>query len=285
MNQIVHLNGRFLPIEQAFVPVLDRGFIFGDGVYEVIPVYSRHPFRLHEHLNRLDHSLHAIRLHNPHTPDEWEAIINALITQNTLQDQSVYLQVTRGAAPRDHAFPAHATPTVFMMCNPLITPPSEQITEGVAAISTRDIRWDRCNIKATSLLANVLLKQMAVDAQADEVILFRDDILTEGASSNIFAVENGVLLAPPKDQHMLPGITYDLILEFAAAHQIPLSIDHFSESRIRAADELWMTSSTKEILAIVTLDGKPIGNGRTGPMFQYMYQLYQAYKNETMRHG
>lgn len=285
MSQIVYLNGKFLPIEEAYVPVLDRGFIFGDGVYEVIPVYSKHPFRLREHLIRLTHSLAGLRLENPHTLDEWEALVLSLIDQNDAEDQSIYLQVTRGPAPRDHAFPKHSVPTVFMMSNPLITPSAEQVQHGVSAISTNDIRWDRCDIKAIALLPNVLLRQMAVDVGSVETILFRDGILTEGAASNIFAVENGVILGPPKDKHMLPGITYDLVIEMAEANQIPVEIGYFDEARIREADELWITSSTKEILAIVTLDGQPIGNGKPGPIFHRMYQLYQDYKNEVMRHG
>jgi D-alanine transaminase len=285
MSQTVYLNGKFLPIEEAYVPVLDRGFIFGDGVYEVIPVYSKHPFRLREHLTRLTHSLAGLRLENPHSLDEWAALTTSLIAQNEAEDQSVYLQVTRGPAPRDHAFPKHSVPTVFMMSNPLITPPAEQIAQGVSAISSNDIRWDRCDLKAIALLANVLLRQMAVDVGSVETILFRDGILTEGAASNIFAVENGVILGPPKDQHMLPGITYDLVIEMAAANHMPMDIGYFDEARIRKADELWITSSTKEILAIVTLDGKPIGNGKPGPIFRRMYQLYQDYKNEVMRHG
>ncbi len=285
MNQIVYLNGKFLPVEEAYVPVLDRGFIFGDGVYEVVPVYSKRPFRLREHLTRLERSLAAVRLENPHTLDEWEALISALIEKNIPEDQSVYLQVTRGAAPRDHAFPKHSAPTVFMMSNELITPTAVQVQNGVSAISANDIRWDRCDIKAIALLPNVLLRQMAVDAGAAETILFRDGILTEGAASNIFAVENGVILSPPKDRHMLPGITYDVVIEMAEANNIPVEIGYFEEARIRKADELWITSSTKEILAIVSLDGKQLGNGKPGPIFQRMHQLYQDYKNEVMRHG
>lgn len=283
MSQIVYLNGQFLPIEQAHVSVLDRGFIFGDGVYEVIPVYSRHAFRLREHLSRLEHSLAGLRLANPYSPDEWEKLLHELITRNASEDQSLYLQITRGVAPRDHAFPENTAPTVFMMSNPLTTPSSEQCEKGVAAISASDIRWDRCDIKATALLANVLLRQLAVDAGAAETVLFRDGILTEGSASNIFAVEKGVILAPPKDNHVLPGITYDVVLELAAAHDIPVNIGYFDEARIRAADELWITSSTKELLAIITLDGKPIADGKPGPMFRRMYGWYQDYKKHVMR--
>ena len=283
MGQIVYLNGRFLPMEQAYVPVLDRGFIFGDGVYEVIPVYSRHAFRLREHLLRLEQSLAGLRLANPYSLEQWVNLVLTLIERNDAEDQSIYLHVTRGAAPRDHAFPKNTAPTIFMMSNPLVTPPKEQVENGVAAVSAVDIRWDRCDIKAIALLPNVLLRQMAVDVGAVETVLFRDGILTEGAASNIFAVEKGVILAPPKDKHMLPGITYDLILELAVAHDIAVAIGYFAEARIRAADELWITSSTKEILAIVTLDGKPVANGKPGPIFHRMYGLYQDYKNHVMR--
>lgn len=283
MSQIVYLNGKFLPIEQACVPVLDRGFIFGDGVYEVIPVYSRHAFRLCEHLSRLQHSLAGLRITNPYSMDEWDQLIHELIAKNDMEDQSVYLHITRGVAPRDHAFPKDATPTVFMMSNPLVTPSKQQCETGVSAVSAVDIRWDRCDIKAIALLPNVLLRQMAVDVGAAETILFRDGILTEGSVSNIFAVEKGVILAPPKDKHMLPGITYDLVLELAEANNIPFNIAYFDEACIRAADELWITSSTKEILAITSLDGKPVGKGKPGPLFHRMYGLYQGYKKQVMR--
>lgn len=283
MSQTVYLNGKFLPIEQAFVPVLDRGFIFGDGIYEVIPVYSRHPFRLGEHLTRLQHSLDAIRLENPHSDEEWANLTRELIAQNDPEDQYVYLHVTRGVAKRDHAFPKDVAPTVFMMSNPLITAPRELYESGVSAVSAVDNRWDRCDIKAISLLPNVLLRQLAIDADATETVMFRDGILTEGSASNIFATEKGVILAPPKDNHMLPGITYDLVLELAATNDIPVQIGKFDQSRIRQADELWLTSSTKEVLAITTLDGKAIGDGKPGPLFRRMHALYQDYKARVMR--
>ena len=285
MTQTVYLNGKFLPIEQAFVPVLDRGFIFGDGVYEVIPVYSRHPFRLDEHLRRLQNSLDSIRLANPHSSEEWSRLIRELIRLSDNDDQSVYLHITRGVAKRDHPFPAGVAPTVFMMSNPLSTPSAALVEHGVAAISAVDNRWSGCNIKAISLLPNVLLRQLAVDAGVNETVLFRDGILTEGTASNIFAVEQGVILAPPKDHHMLPGITYDLLLELAAAHGIPVQIGKFDEDRIRAADELWLSSSTREVLAITTLDGHAVGSGEPGPLFRKMHGLYQDYKNNVMRNG
>ncbi len=283
MSQTVFLNGAFLPIEQASVPVLDRGFIFGDGVYELIPVYSRHPFRLDEHLQRLQHSLDGIRLPNPYTYEEWTRLIRELIRVEPHDDQSIYLHITRGVAKRDHPFPAGVTPTVFMMSNPLTTPPVQLVEQGVDAISAEDNRWGRCDIKAISLLPNILLRQLAVDAGVNETILFRDGILTEGTATNVFAVENGVILAPPKDHHMLPGITYDLVLELAHANGIPVEIGKFDLERIRKADELWLCSSTREVLAITRLDGQPIGNGQPGPLFRNMYALYQDYKNRIMR--
>jgi D-alanine transaminase len=283
MSQIVYLNGKFLPIDQAFVPVLDRGFIFGDGVYEVIPVYSRHPFRLDEHLRRLQNSLDGIRLPNPHAGDAWAKLIRELVAQNEGEDQYVYLHITRGVAKRDHAFPKDVPATVFMMSSPLTTPPREQCETGVSAVSAVDNRWDRCDIKAIALLPNVLLRQMAVDAGAVETLLFRNGVLTEGAASNIFVVEQGVIIAPPKDNHMLPGITYDLVLELAAANGIPLEVCKPAEARVRGADELWLTSSTKEVLPITVLDGKPVGSGRPGPLFWKMHALYQEYKTRVMR--
>ncbi len=271
-------------MEQATVPVLDRGFIFGDGVYEVIPVYSRKPFRLSEHLSRLQHSLDGIRLQNPHTEAEWADLIERIIELNEGEDQYLYLHITRGVAKRDHAFPRAATPTVFMMSNPLLTPPGELLVSGVPAITARDNRWGRCDIKAISLLPNILLRQLAVDEQATETILLRDGLLTEGAASNIFVVKDNLLLTPPKDHRILPGITYDVVLELAKAHGVPHAVRDVSESELRTAQEIMLTSSTKEVLPITRLDGQPVGNnGAPGPVFHQLNQLYQAYKQEVMR--
>jgi D-alanine transaminase len=280
---MIYLNGEFMPLEMARVPVLDRGFIFGDGVYEVIPVYSRHPFRLAEHLRRLQDSLDGIRLANPHTDAEWVALIRELIARNPDEDQYVYLHVTRGVAKRDHAFPKGVKPTVFMMSNPLTTPPRELLDTGVAAVSANDNRWLRCDIKAISLLPNVLLRQIAVDAGATETLLLREGFLTEGAASNIFAVRGGLLLAPPKNNLMLPGITYDVMLELAAANGIAHEVRDVSEFEVRTAGELWLTSSTKEVLAITALDGRPVGDGKPGPLFRKMHAYYQEYKETVMR--
>ena len=281
----VYLNGAFMPIEEAKVPVLDRGFIFGDGVYEVIPVYSRRAFRMEEHLRRLQHSLDGIRLPNPHSTAEWSAILGELIARNTPDDQYLYLHITRGVAKRDHAFPnPPVPPTVFAMSNPLVHPPAALLASGVCAVTAQDNRWLRCDIKAISLLPNVLLRQAAVDAGCAETVMIRDDaFLTEGAASNIFVVKNGVLLAPPKDHLMLPGITYDVVLELAAAHGIPHQVRKVMKEELAAADELLLTSSTREVLAITTLDGKPVGAGKPGPMFERLYALYQTFKQEVMR--
>ena len=215
MSDTVYLNGAFMPLEDARIPVLDRGFIFGDGVYEVVPAYSRTPFRMAEHLHRLQHSLDGIRLANPLSDAKWTQLMNELVARNAASagdDQSIYLQVTRGVAKRDHAFPKDMKQTVFMMASPLTTPPQAQINHGVGAITASDFRWLKCDVKSVSLLGNCLLRQMAVDAGAVETILFRDGKLTEASASNVFVVKDGVLLAPPKNHLVLPGITYDVVL-------------------------------------------------------------------------
>lgn len=276
--QIVYLNGKFLPIDEARVPVLDRGFIFGDGVYEVIPAYARQPFELDGHLERLEASMAGIGLTNPHSRAEWAKLVSEVIAKNEPQNQAVYLQVTRGVAPRDHPFPKGVAPTVFMMAGPLKPVPAEQIENGVAAVSLVDNRWLRCNLKTTSLLANVLLRQAAVEAGAAECVLFRDGFLTEGSASNIFAVKAGKVLAPPKSNLILPGITYDVILDLAREGGVPVDVRPIPEDEARGADELWLSSSSKEVLAITTLDGKPVGNGRPGPIFKRVHALFQARK-------
>ncbi|BBJ00263.1 cytochrome c550 [Ferrigenium kumadai] len=281
----IYLNGEFMPIAEAKVSVLDRGFIFGDGVYEVIPVYSRKAFRLPEHLRRLQHSLDGIKLPNPHSEAEWTHIVEEIIARNEGEDQYLYLHITRGAAKRDHAFPnPPVPPTVFAMTSPLPAPPAELLASGVCCVTAEDNRWLRCDIKSISLLPNVLLRQMAVEAGCAETILIRDnEFMTEGAASNIFVVKNGKLLAPPKDNLMLPGITYDVILEIAAANGIPCEVRRVMKEEVFAADELLLTSSTKEVLAITHVDGKPVGTGKPGAMFARLYQLYQDFKRDVMR--
>ena len=282
---MVFLNGKFLPIEEARVPVLDRGFIFGDGVYELVPVYSRVPFRLEEHLTRLERSLAGTRIRNPYSRAEWREIIAQLVAKQSYEDQGVYFQVTRGVARRDHAFPQDAAPTVFIMSNPLVNPPREAVERGGEAVSAQDNRWHRCDIKSISLLGNVLLRQLSADAGAAETILFRDGMLTEAAACNVFIVRGGVIQGPPKSNLILPGITYDVVLELAQAAQIPVEIRDLSEAETRAAHEIWVTSSSKEVLAIVKFDGNVVGDGRPGPVFRRMHQLYQEFKQKVMRAG
>jgi D-alanine transaminase len=282
---MVYLDGQFLPLEEARVPVLDRGFIFGDGIYELIPVYARSPFRLAQHLARMQDSLDGIRLANPYSNEQWKTLIGELIARNPGEDLSLYLHVTRGVAPRDHAFPQGVAPTVFMMANPLLPPEAGLVRDGVAAVTASDNRWLRCDIKAISLLPNVLLRQLAVDAGAAETLLLRDGFLSEGAASNIFVVRDDILLAPPKSALMLPGVTYDVVLELAAANGIAHRVREISEFELRSAQEIWLTSSSKEVLAITTLDGSPVGTGKPGPLFARMHALYQAFKHDVMRGG
>jgi D-alanine transaminase len=283
MSDIVYLNGAFMPIEDAHVPVLDRGFIFGDGVYEVIPVYSRQPFRLAEHLRRLQYSLDKVRITNPHNEAEWTRLAAELIQRNAGEDQSVYLHITRGVAKRDHAFPKDTKPTVFMMSFPLVTPAPALVESGVACVTARDDRWFNCDIKSISLLGNCLLRQLSADVGATETILFRDGQLTEASSSNVFVVRDGVLLTPPKDHLVLPGITYDVVLEIARSREFQLEVRAVTEAEVRSADEIWVTSSTKEVLAVTTLDGKPVGDGKPGMFFRRMHALYQEFKKDHMR--
>jgi len=282
---MVFLNGKFLPIEQAMVPVLDRGFIFGDGVYELVPVYSRVPFRIDEHLRRLERSLAEVRIRNPYTAAQWKEIIARLIGEQAFDDQGVYLQVTRGVAKRDHAFPKDVEPTVFIMSNPLVSPPRELVEKGAAAVSAADYRWLRCDIKSISLIGNCLLRQVSADAGAAETIMFRDGMLTEASASNVFIVKGGTIRSPAKSRLILPGITYDVVVELAQAAGMPVEFAEISEAEVRAADEVWITSSSKEVLAITELDGKPVGDGRPGPAFRRMHQLYQEFKQRVMRAG
>jgi D-alanine transaminase len=282
---MVFLNGSFLPIEDAKVPVLDRGFIFGDGVYELVPVYCRVPFRLDEHLARLERSLGEVRIRNPYSRAQWREFIFRLIDAQAFDDQGIYLQVTRGVAKRDHAFPKNAEPTVFMMSNPLVNPPAEQVQKGAIAVSATDNRWLRCDIKSISLIGNCLLRQLSAEVGGAETILFRDGKLTEASASNVFIVKQGVIVSPAKDNLILPGITYDVIAELARANGLPLEFRDVTEAEVRAADEVWVTSSSKEVLAIVELDGRNIAEGKPGPLFRRMHQLYQEFKQKVMRSG
>ena len=283
-----YLNGQFLPLADARISPLDRGFLFADGGYEFIPVYSRHPFRIDEHLRRLQATLDGIKLPNPHSVEAWKKIILRIIAETKFEDQSIYIQITRGADDkRDMPFPQDVLPTVFVFSSPLLSPSLAQRESGVAAITADDIRWGRCDLKSLALLANVLLRQQAIEADCVETVMLRDGFLTEGTASNIFCVRQGVILAPPKDRHMLPGITYDVVLELAARHGAAHAVRPISEAELRSADELWMTSSTKEVLAITTLDGQAVGHGEScgkpGPITRQMHAWYSAFRDDVMR--
>ena len=281
----VYLNGEFLPLNEAKISVLDRGFLFGDAVYEVIPAYGGRLFRLEQHLQRLDNSLSEVRIKPPLSHDEWRGILEKLLPESNGQDQSVYLQVSRGSADkRDHVIPPGIVPTIFAMTTPISAPDPEKARKGITAITLDDIRWEHCNIKATTLLANVLLKQQAFDEGATESILIRDGQAIEGAASNLFVISNGLIITPPKSHHLLPGITRDLVLELAADAGLPYAEASIGIMDLEAADEIWMTSSTREIMAVTTLNGKTVGTGEPGPIWQHMTQLYQACK-ERLRLG
>jgi len=279
VEQLVYLDGQFLPKSDAKISVMDRGFLFGDGVYEVIPVYGGRLFRFRHHLERLERSLSSVRIANPYSLEEWQAILDRLVAQLPDTDQGVYLQVTRGAAPkRDHAIPPDIRPTVFAMSNP-IEPLSPQAREqGVAAITIEDIRWSYCQIKAVTLLANVLLRQIAAEAGAMEAVLIRDGAITEGAASNVFVVLEGRLFTPPKSDRLLPGITRDLVLELAREAEIPCAEQEIRAEALSSADEIWLTSSTKEVVPVTRIDGCAVGTGRPGPIWMRMAELYREYK-------
>jgi D-alanine transaminase len=272
-------------MEEARIPVLDRGFIFGDGVYEVIPAYSGYPFRMAQHLTRLQRSLDAIKLENPLTTVQWGRLVRRMIALNEGKDQAVYLQVTRGVARRDHAFPAKATPTIFMMSNPMTVPPRSLVNRGCACVTATDNRWLRCDIKSTSLLGNVLMRQRAADAGCLETIMFRDGYLSEASSSNVLVVHGRTVAAPPNNHLVLPGTTNDVVIELVRKARIPLALREIAADEVRTADEIWLTSATKEVLAVTRLDGKPVGTGKPGPVFKRVYRLYQDYKRTVMRRG
>lgn len=283
---LCYLNGEYLPLQAARISPMDRGFLFGEGAYEVVPVYSRRPFRLAEHLRRFQRTLDHLRMDNPLDEAGWGNIVERLALEADSEDQQVYLQVTRGAdVVRDTAFPRDVPPTVFAFSAPLATPSAEVLEHGVAAYSSADIRWLRCDLKVTSLLANCLLRQQALERGGAEIVLFRDGFLTEGGASNVFVVKGGLLLAPPKNHLMLSGITYDVVLELAERHGVPCDVREITEAEVRGADELWMTSSTREVLPITRLDDQPVGDGRPGPLARQMFGWYQHFKRTVMRAG
>ncbi len=280
-DPLVYLNGVMTPISHATVSVLDRGFIFGDGIYEVIPMYRRTLFRAEQHLARLFRSLASIGIDNPHTADEWRALIAQVTAAPADDDQMVYLQVTRGVAKRAHAFPANSTPTVFIMSNPIQLPSATAREQGVACVSMEDKRWLRCEIKSTSLLGNVLAAQNAVEHQATESIQFRDGMLTEASASNVWIARDGVVMGPPKDHLILEGIRYNLIEELCAANGIRFAARRITRAEVFAADEVMLSSASKEILAVRSIDDQLIGNGRPGPLYATLYAAYQTAKAES----
>jgi len=281
-DTLCYLNGEYTPLNQAKVSVLDRGFIFGDGIYEVVPVYGRKLFRFDEHMARLERSLAKVRIANPHTPSEWLALCRKLIATHNALDQLVYLQITRGVALRDHVMPADIAPTVFMMASPMKPPTPEMRRQGVACITARDFRWERGDIKSISLLGNVLARQMSADHGAVETVMFRAGFLTEAAASNVWVVHEGAVLGPPKSEHVLEGIRYELIRELCEEEGIAYNLRPIAEAEVLAADELMLSSATKEVLPVTTLDADPVGHGalrgKPGPIYARLHEAYQRAK-------
>lgn len=277
-DPIVYLNGQLTPLSEAKIPVLDRGFIFGDGVYEVIPMYARKPFRGTHHIARLFRSLATIGIPNPHDQAQWLALIAQVVEANGLEDQMIYIQVTRGVAKRAHAFPKEVTPTVFIMTNTMVLPSAEVRAKGVACVSMEDRRWLNCQIKSTSLLGNVLAAQFAAEHEVTEAIQFRDGFLSEASSSNVWVVKGGKLIAPPKDNLILEGIRYGLIEELCVAQGIAFEARKITAEEVFAADEILLSSASKEVLPVVSIDDKPVGKGVPGPVFAALYAGYQAAK-------
>ncbi len=281
-SKLVYLNGDYLPINEAKISVLDRGFIFGDGVYEVIPAYGAKALRFEHHMQRLQNSLDAVRITNPLTNAQWQEVLDKLISETGPEDQYLYLHITRGVASRDHRFPDETKPTVFVMSSVLQPVEPALLEKGISAVTLDDIRWQHCNIKAIALLPNILLRQQAVDQDAMEAILIRDGDITEGAASNVFIVSDGVIKTPPKGKKLLPGITRDLVVELAKTHNMPVEEVAITEKEFLAADEIWLTSSTKEILPVTRINEQQVGNGKPGAVWRDMYEKYQDYK-ETLR--
>lgn len=281
-STLCYLNGEFLPVDQAKVSVLDRGFIFGDGVYDVAPVYGRKLFRFDAHMARLSRSLASLRLPNPFSRDDWLAHCRTLIEAQAADDQVVYMQVTRGPAPRDHVMPTEPEPTVFMMASAMKPPGAVQLSDGVDCITARDFRWERADIKSVSLLGNVLARQMSFDAGAVETILFRDGLLTEASASNVWVVRGGKVYGPPKSGHVLEGVRYELLRELCEEEGIAFELRPIDEREVRSADELMLSSASKEVLAVTRLDGQAIGQadhvGRPGPVFARLHAAYQRAK-------
>ena len=283
-DTLCHLNGRLLPLRDATVSVLDRGFLFGDGIYEVIPVYGRRLFRFEHHMARLSRSLSKVRIVNPHDHGGWLALARAMVETQTAEDQLVYLQITRGVAPRDHVMPVDIVPTVFAMASVMKPATPEQRHQGVACITARDFRWERGDIKSVSLLGNVLARQISADHGATETVMFRDGWLTEAAASNVWIAHEGALLGPPKSEHVLEGIRYELLEELCDEVGIAFNLRPISEADVRGADEVLLSSATKEVLPVTRLDGEGVGHGalrgKPGPVYARLYEAYQRAKRE-----
>ena len=285
---LCYLNGEYTPLATARVSVLDRGFIFGDGIYEVVPVYGHRVFRFDEHMARLERSLARIRIPNPHTRADWlercRRLIADLADRGGARDQLVYIEVTRGVAPRDHVMPEAIAPTVFLMVQPMKPATPEQRHHGVACVTARDFRWERGDIKSVSLLGNVLARQISADRGAVETILFRDGWLTEASSSNVWVVHEGALLGPPRSEHVLEGIRVDLLAELCAELGIAYNLRPISEADVHAADEVLLSSATKEVLPVTRIDGDAVGHGamrgKPGPVYARLYEAYQRAKVE-----
>lgn len=266
-ESIVYLNGEHVRLGDAKISVLDRGFIFGDGIYEVVPAYKGKPFRMNGHLARLERSLKSIGIKLDWSRGDWEKLVHDMLKRSALDDSMVYIQITRGVAKRDHGFPKNATPTVFCMVSPFKRPGAELREQGLTAVGVPDVRWLHCEIKSVSLLGNVLAKQQAVEAGVDEVLQFRDGNLSEGASCNIWVVKNGVLAAPVRNNLILEGIRYGFLEELAKEAGVPFESRQVSQQEVEQADELMMSSATKEVLPIVTYNGKPVGSGKPGAVY------------------
>jgi D-alanine transaminase len=281
-DTLCYLNGEFTPLNQAKVSVLDRGFIFGDGIYEVVPVYGRKVFRFDEHMARLERSLAKVRITNPRSSSEWLALFRKLIATHVSDDQLVYLQITRGVALRDHVMPSDIAPTVFMMTNPMKPPTAEMRHQGVACVTARDFRWERGDIKSISLLGNVLARQISADHGAAETIMFRNGFLTEASGSNVWVVHEGAVLGAPKSEHVLEGVRYELLRELCEEEGIAYNLRPIPESEVLAADELMLSSATKEVLPVTTLDGELVGHGalrgKPGPIYARLHEAYQRAK-------
>lgn len=279
---LCYLNGEYTSLAQAKVSVLDRGFIFGDGIYEIVPVYGRKLFRFEEHMARLERSLAKVRIVNPHTRGEWLERCRRLIAAQAVDDQLAYMQVTRGVAWRDHVMPTDIEPTVFMMATPMRHATAEQRHHGVACVTARDFRWERGDIKSISLLGNVLARQISADRGAVETVLFRNGFLTEAAASNVWVVHEGAVLGPPKSEHVLEGVRYDLLRDLCEEEGIAYNLRPIAESEVLVADELMLSSATKEVLPVTTLDGEPVGHGalrgKPGPIYSRLYEAYQRAK-------